>query len=155
MKMMMMMMMMMKLTSMMMMMMMMLIMSTFLSDIVCLLKLANVCFFNPRVDYLEYDLTSRGNYPAQSKFDLIKNQASSNHGILSCFSLDYVRSMRAFLLGLRSILNLYTPFNVVTIGKIFRKFNGHPTSSDYLTSAKRVPPLRQFLHHTTVVNQFF
>ena len=35
-------------------------------------KLSKCKFFNPRVEYLGYDLTSRGNCPAQSKFDLLK-----------------------------------------------------------------------------------
>ena len=52
-------------------------------------KLSKCKFFNPRVEYLGYDLTSRGNYPAQSKFDLLKEWTLPDHGtpLLSFFGL--------------------------------------------------------------------
>ena len=43
-------------------------------------KLSKCKFFNPRVEYLGYDLTSQGNCPAQSKFDLVKEWTLPEHG---------------------------------------------------------------------------
>ena len=44
------------------------------------LKLSKCKFFSPRVEYLGYDLTSGGNYPAKSKFNLLTDWALPNHG---------------------------------------------------------------------------
>ena len=50
------------------------------------LKLSKCKFFSPRVDYLGYDLTARGNCSAQSKFNLLTDWTLPNHGTpLSAF----------------------------------------------------------------------
>ena len=43
-------------------------------------KLSKCNVFNPRVEYLGYDLTSRVNCPAQSKLDLLKEWTLPDHG---------------------------------------------------------------------------
>ena len=47
-------------------------------------KLSKCKFFSPRVEYLGYDLTSGGNCPAQSKFDLLTNWGVTQSWNTSC-----------------------------------------------------------------------
>ena len=44
-------------------------------------KLTKCNFFKPRVKFVGHDLTTYGNYPAASKFDLIKHWPLSPHAI--------------------------------------------------------------------------
>ena len=57
-------------------------------------------FFKPRVEFVGHDLTTYDNYPAASKFELIKKLASIT---TCCLLLDCVISTVDIVLGLRQI----------------------------------------------------
>ena len=48
-------------------------------------KLSKCDFFFPRIEYVGHDLTTGGNCPAQSKFQLINNWHLPPHGVLLSF----------------------------------------------------------------------
>ena len=61
-------------------------------------KLSKYDFFLPHVEYVGHDLTASGNYPAQSKFQLIKDWHLPAHGV----------SLLSFI-GLCSFYSNYVP----------------------------------------------
>ena len=75
-------------------------------------------FFKPRVEFVRHDLTTYANYPAVSKFDLIKHWPLPPHAI----------SLLSFI-GLRSFYIMYCPWfetNVKPLRKLQREHHRQP-----------------------------
>ena len=117
-------------------------------------KLSKCKFFNPCVEYLGHDLTSRGNCPAQSKFGLLKEWTLPDHWtpILSYPSLDYASSMLVYPRGLKSIWNHFGSFSVSIIGSRFQQLIGNLLSSVCSTSLRKTLLLRQFSQDIIATN---
>ena len=91
-------------------------------------KLSKCKFFEPRVDCLGYDLTSSGNCPAKSKFNMITDWTLPVNGTPPLLFIGMCFFMRASPPGSKLILNHYTSCNVNIIGRIFQKNYGHLNS---------------------------
>ena len=100
----------------------------------------NKCdFFQPRVKYVDNDLTAHNNCPTASKFDSLQNWPS--HPIESCVYLSSVcvASIIDIILGLKPTLNHYENYssNFIII-MIFLSWNRHNLPFNYSMTVKLI-----------------
>ena len=89
-------------------------------------KLIKCEFFKPRVEFVGHDLTTYGNFPVASKFDLIKHWLFYYTLYPCCLLLDCVVSTADIVLGLRRMQNHSVNLSVNIIVNRFQSFLGIP-----------------------------